>query len=505
MDASIIGPISFDATATAPMYLQIAEHIAAKIRGRLLPAGTKLPPERQLAALFGVSRTTAINAYRQLEELGLVRTKVGSGTYVNEAPAEAGPQPVPWHQTMVPHLPSPLAGILRDLVSVDIAGDTISLGTGLPDPALYPTAAFTSLFERHFARLNNADLGHIPTEGYLPLRTLLAAGHSRSGIPATAANIAVVSGSMQGLYLLAKIFINPGDYVIVEAPTYLGALPIFRTSGARVLTLPAPGPLQLDLLEDYLVRYRPKLLYIMPTFQNPSGRVLPLAERRALLALAARHRLIIIEDDPYGDLHYDQQPPPPLKALDPYGGVVYLRTFSKALFPGLRVGWVVAPEPVIDRLAMEKQYIDLHSANLSQWLLSKFLGEGLLSGHVERLRAEYKKRRDIAAAALQRHCSSLSFAPPSGGFYFWCRLARSSSAGTRLLLHEAARQGVAFVPGEAFYPDSGGEQEFRLCFATNSEPVLQEGIKRLGKALSHLDKTAHADSRPLIHASQPII
>lgn len=504
MDISTFKPTALDPASTAPMYLQITEHIAAKIRSHLLPAGEKLPPERQLADLFGVSRTTAINAYRKLEEMGLVRTKIGSGTYVSETQAEADPQPVPWHQAMVPQLPSPMASIVRDLVSVDITGDTISLGTGLPDPALYPTAAFTSLFTQHSARLSNADLGHIPTEGYLPLRTLLAANHSRTGIAATAANIAVMSGSMQGLYLMAKVFLNPGDYVIVEAPTYLGALPIFQKAGARILSLPAPGPLQLDLLEDYLIRYRPKLLYIMPTFQNPSGRVLPLAERQALLTLAAKHRLIIIEDDPYGALHYDQPPPPPLKALDPYGGVIYLRTVSKTIFPGLRVGWVVAPEPVIDRLAMEKQYDDLHSANLSQWLLTQFLAEGHLSSHVEMLRAEYKKRRDSAAAALKRYCGDLSFTLPAGGFYFWCKLP-PSSAGSRLLLHEAARQGVTFVPGEACYPDSGGDREFRLCFTTNPEPVLQEGIKRLGRALSLLDKNLPSGGRPLIHASRPII
>lgn len=505
MDTSIFTATSLAFDSAVPMYLQIAEYIAGKIRDQLLLPETKLPPERQLALQFGVSRTTAINAYRKLEELGLVRTKIGSGTYVTDTFPKTTIHPVPWHQLMVPYPQNPMAGLLRDLVSVDITKDTISLSTGLPDPALYPVATFHDLLNRHGANLTGADMGHIPTEGYLPLRTQLAAIHTEKGATSTANNIAVVSGSQQGLYLLTKIFINPGDYVIAESPTYLGALPTFQAAGARVLSLPAPGPLDLGLLEDYLIRYRPKLLYIMPTFQNPSGRVLGLSERQALLTLAARHRLIIIEDDPYGELHYDRQPPPSLKSLDHYGGVIYLGTFSKILFPGLRVGWVVAPETVINRLALERQHVDLHSTNLSQWLLYQYIADGLMAGHLDKIRREYKKRRDVIAGALKRYCGErLAFSIPSGGFYYWCKLA-NSTATTRLLLHEAGRQGVSFVPGEAFYPGSDGGQEFRLCFATNREDLLLEGIKRLSKALSALDKKYNGPDRTLPHTSKPII
>lgn len=504
MDTSIFSTITTDPGSATPLYLQLAEHIAALIRSQQLTAGTKLPPERQLALQCSVSRTTAINAYRKLEEWGLVRTKIGSGTYVTDSGSETVLQPIPWNQLLVPHPPSPLSSILRDLVSVDIAGKTISMDTGLPDPALYPLAAFSDLQNRRRKDLVNADMGHIPTEGYLPLRSWLASAHSQKGAPASPGNIAVVSGYQQGLYLLAKIFINPGDYVIIEAPTYLGALPVFRAAGARFLTLPAPGPLQLDLLEDYLIRYRPKLLYLLPTFQNPSGRMVSLSERQALLSLAARHRLIIIEDDTYGELYYGQAPPPSLKTLDHYGGVIYLGTVSKILFPGLRIGWVTAPEAVITRLALEKQYVDLHSTNLSQWQLREYLASGLLPGHLATIRKEYQARRDATASALKRYCGDrLSFSIPAGGFYFWCRLTHPF-ATARQLLHEATRLGVSFVPGEAFYPSGEGEKEFRLCFATNREEVLLEGIKRLAKALELLEKNLrHHQPSPL--PSKPII
>jgi len=487
------------------MYLQLAEYIAERIRDTQLPASTKLPPERQLALSCGVSRTTAINAYRKLEEWGLVRTKIGSGTYVTDTIVETAVHPVPWSQLLVPHPPSPLSSIMRDLVSGIVADTAISLATGLPDPALYPLEAFSDLQSRQLSNLNRGDMGHIPTEGYLPLRQSLASLHCQKGAPTAASNIAVVSGSQQGLYLLAKIFINPGDYVITESPTYLGVLPVFQAAGARLLTLPAPGPLQLDLLEDYLIRYRPKLLYLLPTFQNPSGRILSLSERQALLALAARHRLVIIEDDTYGELYYGQQPPPSLKTLDHYGGVIYLGTFSKILFPGLRVGWVTAPESVITRLALEKQYIDLHSANLSQWQLHEFLASGLLPGHLDAIRKEYQTRRDITASALKRYCGDrLIYSLPAGGFYFWCRLAHPF-ATARQLLHEATRLGVTFVPGEAFYPDAEGNKEFRLCFATNREEVQVEGIKRLGKSLDLLDKNFRHYDQAQFQPSKPLI
>jgi DNA-binding transcriptional MocR family regulator len=504
MDISTFPVQHFTHISSQPMYLQIAEHIAAAIREQKLPPSAKLPPERQLAVHFDVSRTTAINAYRKLEEWGLISTRIGSGTYVTALGGET-PLPMPWHQLLAPYPKGLLAGILRDMLSGDFIGETISMATGMTDPALYPATVFQELLDNHSASLSAADLGHIPTEGYMPLRRELATWLSQKKMAVAADNVAVVSGSQQGLYLLAKIFINPGDYVVVEAPTYLCAIPTFQMVGARILTLPATGPLQLDLLEDYIIRHRPKLLYIMPTFQNPSGRTLSLSDRQALLTLAARHRLIIVEDDPYSEFYYEQKPPLSLKALDTYGGVIYLSTFSKILFPGLRTGWVAAPETVINRLTLEKQYVDLHSANLPQWQLSQYLGCAAFPSHLDLLRREYRKRRDAAAAALKRHCGdSLTFQIPAGGIYFWCRI-NNPHITSRQLLQEASRLGVAFVPGEAFYTDGEENREFRLCFATHDSAVIHEGIKRLAKALALLAKNHGSNAVVLPSSTKPII
>ncbi|WP_371368053.1 Histidinol-phosphate aminotransferase [Sporomusa rhizae] len=492
--------VSLNPKSTIPLYKQIAGILTENIKNAILPPGTKLPPERELSALLGVSRTTTINAYRQLEEQGLICTRVGSGTYVADlGPITKTPPAVPWSQLFAPSVNIQLPSILRELIYSAAAKDSISLAAGMPDPSLYPLNDFAQFFTSQSSFLDGADLGHTPTEGYTPIRNILSTMLTEKGYGITPENTMIVSGSQQGLYLIAKVFLQPGDYVIVESPTYLGAIQLFSNSSARILSLPSSGPLPFDLLEDYLIRYRPKLFYVMPTFQNPNGRVMPLEERRELLRLAAKHRLVIVEDDPYGELFYEEKPPLPLKALDSYGGVIALGTFSKMLFPGLRTGWVVAPEPVINRFALEKQYIDLHSSNLSQRLLYDYLHQGLLDNHLALVRTEYKKRRDFVAGALKRYCSPhLTFSIPAGGFYFWCSLTQDIL--TRQLLHEASKTGVSFVPGEAFYADASGAHEFRLCFVTQPEERLLEGIKRLSKALQVLQTAT-----PLSTAERPAI
>jgi DNA-binding transcriptional MocR family regulator len=502
MDISkILGDGNLDTNASAPLYVQLAERIADRIHDQALPPGAKLLPERELAVLFGVSRTTAINAYRHLEKMSLVYTKIGSGTYVAKLAASVSPVPaMPWHQLFTSYQQTPIASILRDLIS-PTALDVISLASGLSDPDLYPLGML-DMFHTHVKQIHRPDFGHIPTEGYTPLRRSIAAMLQKRNINEPYENIMTLAGSQQGLYLLSKAFLEPGDYVVVESPTFLGALQAFQSAGARLLRLPASGSLDLAVLEDYLIRYRPKFFYVLPTFQNPSGRVLSLQERQGLLALAARYRLTIVEDDPYGELYYGEKPPLSLKALDTYGGVLYLSTFSKILFPGLRTGWLVAPPEVINRLTLEKQYMDLHNNNLSQWLLHLFLEEGNLDQHLPFVRQEYKKRRDIMANAIQHFCrDKLSFTLPDGGFYLWCTIRQGYSA--RLLLHEANKHGVSFVPGEAFYPTSPDINQIRLCFTTNGSELLTEGIRRLARALS--EQNINISRTNVKYATPPII
>lgn len=497
--AKLLNGIKIDRTGHAPMYVQVANCLAAKIHDSSIASRTKLPPERELARLLDVSRTTVINAYGLLEERGLVATRVGSGTYVTTSP-ETGRQPerIPWEQLFIPQYNSPLASLIRSLIANPTGDDTISFAAGMPAPEFYPLAILEKIAPRS---AYPADFGYIPTEGFLPLKHSLARWLGSLGFKSSPDNILIVSGSQQGLYLTVKTLVERQDYVIVESPTYLGALQILESSGARILCLPQSERLDLKLLEDYLIRYRPKMLYTIPTFHNPTGKVMSLEDRKELLRLASRYRLAIVEDDPYGQLYYGQQPPPPLQSLDTYGGVIYLGTFSKILIPGLRIGWVSAAQPVIDRLAQEKQYVDLHSNNLSQQILHRCLEEDFLPGHLKIIRREYKKRRDAMASALRRYCSSyLDFELAEGGFYFWCNVRPPASPAE--LLRRAAAAGISFVPGEAFYPHGTASRRIRLCFATHSEERIGEGIRLLGRILaSGAANTAlppHSAGRPII-------
>lgn len=480
----ILGNLQLVPDASAPLYLQLANSLASRIlESTTIPSGTKLPPERELARLLNISRTTAINAYRLLEERGLITTRRGSGTYVNDLSASRTPSVMPWEQLFTPQYKSPLSSLLRDLIATPTANSTVSLAAGMPDPALYPLNMLENALTSMTHPLDPADMGYIATEGYLPLRRALSAWQNEQGIEASPDNILIVSGSQQGLYLVVKAFVEPRDYVIVESPTYIGAIQILEAAGARLLCLPNTKELDFKVLEDYLVRYRPKLFYTIPTFQNPTGRVMSLKDRQELIRLAARHNLIIIEDDPYGQLYYGQQPPPTLKYLDSYGGVIYLGSFSKILLPGLRTGWVTAEPTVINHLAQEKQYIDLHSNNLAQRLLYICLENGAVSNHLKKVRAEYKKRRDAMVGAANRYCGGqLSFKAPEGGFYLWCQI--SAPVAATELYRRSAAAGVSYVPGQAFYSNHSTSNELRLCFSTHNEECLITGIRLLGRALN---------------------
>ena len=478
--------IRLNPSSSVPLYLQIVSGLSGKIHDSTLPPGAKLPPERELARLLGVSRTTAINAYSLLEERGLVSSRVGSGTYVTVTEStsdESRTQSMPWEQLFSPAYKAPLSSIMRSLIASPTAGDTISLAAGMPDPNLYPVEMIQSALNNQRQRFDLADLGLIATEGYMPLRRSVSTWQSRLGNKASADQILIVSGSQQGLYLIVKSFIEPRDYVIVESPTYLGAIQVLEAAGARLLCLPPVGRLDLSVLEDYLIRYRPKLFYTMADYKNPTGQSMTLSERQELLRLSARHRLAIIEDDPYSQLYYAAPPLPSLKQLDPYGGVIHIGTFSKIVFPGLRTGWVHAAPQVINRLAQEKQYVDLHSHNLAQMILNVCLEEDSLTPHLALVRQEYKKRRDAMASAIRRHCAAtMDFEPVNGGLYFWGRIV-PSIAPTELL-RRAAAAGVSFVPGDAFYTHGTESREIRMCFATHAEDTLVEGIRRLGRILA---------------------
>lgn len=501
MDLTNFLQTQLQSPSSLPLYKQLALALTKAIETGQLRNGQRLPPERRLAEDLRLSRTTIVNAYRLLEQNGSVSSRIGSGTYIGEDAVAAPLPPMPWNQLLLPHLSSPLSSILRSLLAIPAAADSISLAAGMPDPALYPLDMLQQLQQP----IPSSDLGYLPIEGYAPLRRELASWLKNRQLHLDAEDIMILSGSQQGLYLLCKCFISPGDSIVVESPTYLGAIQVFQAAGARLLTLPGPLNSQsLPFLEDYLVRYRPKLFYLGSSFQNPSGRSPDASMCQKFLDLAAKYHLVIVEDDAYGHLHYETPAPQPLKSRDHYGGVLYLGSASKIFFPGLRTGWLAAPREVLNRLAEEKQYADLHSNNLAQLCLAEYMRSGQADAHLRHIRVHYQRRRDALAQALKRHCSAdLAFELPLGGFYLWCRLKGEGSA--QALLYEAARQGVSFVPGEAFYADRAGSDYFRLCFATHDEAAMEIAAQRLGQALRNLRKHPRRHTIPAFRSGQPIL
>ena len=482
---------SLNRESDEPLYLQIRERFRDLILAGDLPVGSRLPPQRELAASLGVNRTTVSNAYDELAADGLVEGHVGRGTIVCSTAGDDGsgladlfPQPLAWSEYFVGG--QARDSLIRDLVALCAREDVISLAGGLPAPDLYPVERFAQTVSQVLEQHGPTALQYGPTEGCMALRETLAELAAERGIAASPDNVLVLTGSQQGLDLIARAMIEPGTPVVVEAPSYLGALSAFRAAGARLLGTPMDEDgMRMDALERLLIRYHPQLIYTLPTFQNPSGRVMSHERRQALLSLAQTYQVPVLEDDPYGELYYDDPPPPPVKSYDRHGHVIYLSTFSKILFPGIRIGWLVAPRPVVDRLASIKQYADLHSNTLAQWAVAEFVRRGWLDEHLSSLRREYPLRRRAMLSALGEHIPrGMHWNEPAGGFYLWCQLARGLRS--KELLVEAARRGVAFVAGEVFHVDGGGQDALRLNFAHHGEGNIQEGVRRLGEALTAL-------------------
>jgi 2-aminoadipate transaminase len=337
-------------------------------------------------------------------------------------------------------------------------------------------------------------LQYSTTEGYPPLREMLVRHMDRYGIQVGPNNVLITSGSQQALDLVGKLFLNPGDRVLTEAPTYIGAIQAFTSYQAQCLTVPIDDDgLRVDLLEEAL-RAGPKFIYVLPNFQNPAGVTLSLERRRALVELASRYGTPIVEDDPYGQLRYEGEHVPPLVELDAElhgcahgerafrGGVLYLGTLSKTLAPGLRLGWIVAPEEVVRRLAQMKQGTDLHTGTFVQMLAHETARGGFLDGHVRRIRKVYGERRNAMLAALDREFPpQVRWTRPEGGLFLWVTLPRGLDSAA--VLRDALLEKVAFVPGAPFFPGGGGTNTLRLNFSYCRPDVIDEGIRRLGAVL----------------------
>jgi 2-aminoadipate transaminase len=401
----------------------------------------------------------------------------------------------PWNERFAQRTQRMTSSMIRELLKLTENPDVISFAGGLPAPEVFPYEEVQAASDRVLRLQGRVALQYAATEGYLPLRELLVRQMARYGIRVKPANVMITSGSQQGLDLIGKLFINSGDRILTESPTYLGALQAWSAYQAEYLPVPIDDDgLDVNLLESQL-RAGPKFLYILPNFQNPAGVTLSLERRRRLVELANHYGAPIVEDDPYGQLRYEGEHLPPIVQLDAEyhdcakgdceftGDVLYLSTLSKTLAPGLRVAWIVAPESVISRLVQMKQGSDLHSSPFCQMVAYEVARDGFLDRHVRRIREIYGERRNAMLAALERHFpAEVRWTKPRGGLFLWITLP--AGFDSMQLLREALEQEkVAFVPGTSFFPRGGGERTCRLNFSYCRPDVIDEGIRRLGSVI----------------------
>lgn len=379
---------------------------------------------------------------------------------------------------------------IRDLLKVTELPDMISLAGGLPAPEIFPTEEIAAATERALVEMPVAALQYGPTDGFGPLREFIAARMRTLGLKIGVENVLITSGSQQGLDLLGRLMVDSGAPIAVESPTYMGALQAWQLLQPTYLTVPVDAQgMDVTALEALLASgAKPRFLYVVSSFQNPTGVTLVPERRRALVALAERYGLPIVEDDPYGELVFEGERAVPLAALDSQAHgelrhVVYLGTFSKLLTPGLRIGWLVAPTDVVRRVGMVKQGVDLHTGSMAQVAAYLTVKDGLLDELIPKLCALYRTRRNALRGALEQYLTPYAtWNEPTGGMFFWLKLRDGRSATQ--LLQRALVQRVAFVPGAPFYPNGGGDDTLRLNFSNVPPERLVEGVRRLAAALA---------------------
>jgi 2-aminoadipate transaminase len=376
--------------------------------------------------------------------------------------------------------------VIREILKVVAQPDIISFAGGMPAQDLFPYdelhAGAEAAFETREKALKALQYG--PSEGYMPLRQAIAEQLVAEGIPMEGNQILITTGSQQGIEMVAKAFLDPGDEVLVANPTFLGALQSFQSFEAKFQTVPMDEHgMKTEAVARILERRKPKFIYTIPTFQNPTGISMSEARKAELYAVARLHGVPILEDDPYGDLYFGPDRPTTIKSIDQDRGVMLLRTYSKILAPGLRVGYAVVPTEVMTRLLPIKQSGDLHTSAFTQVMIHEYLTSGGLAGHLANLREIYRRRRDLMLDALAAHFpEGCRWTRPEGGMFVWVTLPAGLTAAS--LLEEAvASQKVAFIPGSAFYAHGGGDDTFRLNFSNASEDQIEEGVRRLGAVL----------------------
>ncbi|MBI9045853.1 MAG: PLP-dependent aminotransferase family protein [Anaerolineaceae bacterium] len=486
--------IVIDRTKSLPLFQQIGDQIRNLILSGMLEPGTRLPAIRRMAQDIGVNRITIETAYDDLKAEGLVDSKTGSGTYV------LSPYPV----EIIPKEPdidrlNCGQGVIQPRKLINHSSDTprqdvIMLGAGAGDIELFPVEEFRKVNNRVLKRDGILAMDYGPVSGYVPLKEMVFRILASQGQGCSPDQVLITAGSQQAILLTVLYLLKPGDTILVETPTYAGALDLFRGMGLNIIGIPIDHDgMQVELIENAIKKFSPKLIYTVPTFNNPTGTCMSGARRRKLAGLAEKYKVHVLEDDFVGDLRYEGRSQPPIKAFDVNSKwVIYVSTFSKMLMPGLRVGFLVIDKALLNPLINIKRVNDLATSNLNQRALAEYINIGRYRKFLRRSVSLYQHRKNVMLQAILTHLPSEIevFHFSQGGLFLWLKLPVGLSA--QKLFEKGLEYGVSIEVGNKYFPDTilsnpfVENQYFRINFAANSEYQIIRGIKRLKLALVEL-------------------
>ncbi|WP_106765787.1 PLP-dependent aminotransferase family protein [Paenibacillus faecalis] len=475
-----------DRNSKQPLYQQIADDLEQRISYGEFPPGSLLPSERKLAEQLKVNRSTVVLAYAELRSLGIIESRSGSGTRVSQTKWGATPKHTPnWHRyaeggNFLPNLPF----LRRIRTALEQDPSIIDFASGELSGDLAPIDEINAIMnEKQYTTY----FGYDNPQGYIPLRQELVSFLKKyRGIHTNESSILITSGSQQSLYLITQCLLSPGDAVAIEDPSYTYSLPMFQSAGLRLFRLPVDRQgLQPEDIRALYKKHKIKMVFINPNFQNPTGTLLAQEKKKQLLDIASELGLPIVEDDPFSLTAYKHTPPLPLKSADTLGSVLYIGSFSKIAASGLRVGWMVAPHSVVERLADARQQMDFGLSVIPQKVASKFLSSSYFDPHMDRLRINLLYKRDLFIEALQKELPDLvQFQIPDGGLHLWCKIV--PEVNDSKLLDAAIQKGVIFVPGSVYGSLSG---YVRFTYARAKTEDIQRGVAKFAEALRSLLNT----------------
>lgn len=476
-----------------PIYRQLIRHIRSQIESGTLPVGARLPASRDLATQLDISRISVVNAYAELRAGGYLSAHAGRGTFVAGAVETTVPlygsstgengngyaRPVTKDSSAVPGMDRSL----REMMRMARKPGVINFSTGKPPLEFFPVQHVRDALNMALERDGSRALDYEATEGYYPLRAAVRDYVSALGIQCSAEQVLITGGTQQALDLVVQSLLGEHELIATEDPTYVGIIDLARTRRTQIVAVPMDADgLRLDILENMLLDQPIRLLYVMPTFHNPTGIVMPLHRRRQLLALAQEYKVTVLEDGVYHELRYEGEALPPLKALDTCNTVIHASGFTKNLLPGLRIGYIIAQGAYYERLARVKATADISTPGLNQRAIHLLLERGILAHQLERNNRELRHRREVALAAAERHLpEGTHWTHPQGGLYLWIELPHDGPTAAELYI-SAVQTGVAYALGSVFYTNGGGAYQLRVNFGANTPHDIEEGFRRLGRA-----------------------